>query len=513
MRGFKRSNWNHKTARADWQQSDKRQPDEQQPLSQRLDENITELRRVYADCADLSFHSLRIGELAEAMLVFHISMCDDEQLNMFILRPLASDAGRLTAATPAQLLNLLPIAAANTVRTLEDAIDIISNGMPLLFIDGSEEALSFGLQKIEHRSIEEPSAESTVRGPRESFNEVLSINLSMLRRKMKSPKMKLLTMTIGEYTRTDIAILYLEGAANPATVDEALKRLAAIDTDGILESEYIEEWIADSPYSPFPQMIATERPDVVCANLLEGRFAILIDGTPFALIAPVTLFSMLQSVEDYYQHFIMSTFVRWLRYVFFLLSLLLPSAYVAITTYHQEMIPTVLLLSIAKAREEIPFPALVEALIMEIAFEALREAGVRLPRQVGSAVSIVGALIIGQAATSAGIVSAPMVIVVATTGIASFMIPRYAAGISSRLLRFPIMLLAGTLGLIGMMLGLILIVIHLSSLRSFGVPYLSPVTPASMGTIRDVIWRAPAWMNEARKERHSGRSSPSGNKK
>ncbi|SFF37962.1 GerA spore germination protein [Paenibacillus algorifonticola] len=158
MRGFKRNNWKHQSAKADWQQSDKQPSDEQQPLSNRLDENIAELRRVYADCADLSFHSLRIGELEGAMLVFHISMCDDEQLNLFILRPLASNAGNLTAATPAQLLNLLPIAAANTVRTLEDAIDVISNGMPLLFIDGSEEALSFGLQKIEHRSIEEPSA-------------------------------------------------------------------------------------------------------------------------------------------------------------------------------------------------------------------------------------------------------------------------------------------------------------------------------------------------------------------
>ncbi|MNE51489.1 Spore germination protein A1 [compost metagenome] len=202
---------------------------------------------------------------------------------------------------------------------------------------------------------------------------------------------------------------------------------------------------------------------------------------------------MLQSPEDYYQNMYMSLFVRWLRYFFYVLSLLLPSAYVAITTFHQEMIPTVLLLSIARAREEIPFPALVEALIMEISFEALREAGVRLPKQVGSAVSIVGALIIGQAATSAGIVSAPMIIIVAITGIASFMIPRYAASLTTRLMRFPMMLLAGTLGLIGVMLGIILIVIHLSSLRSFGTPYLSPAAPTFSQRLKDVWWRPMSW--------------------
>lgn len=315
------------------------------------------------------------------------------------------------------------------------------------------------------------------------------MNMSLLRKRLKTPALKIHTRNMGDRTNTSISLVYMEGIIDPKLVKEVETRLGDLKLRDVLESQYIEEGIVDQRYSPFPQMIATERPDVVVSNLLEGRFAILVDGTPFTLIAPVTIFSMLQSSEDYYQNVFMSVFVRWLRYIFFVLSMLLPSAYVAITTFHQEMIPTVLLLSIARAREEIPFPALVEALIMEIAFEALREAGVRLPKQVGSAVSIVGALIIGQAATSAGIVSAPMIIIVAITGIASFMIPRYAASIATRLLRFPMMFLAGTLGLTGVMLGVILVVIHLSSLRSFGTPYLSPVAPTMAKELKDVWWR------------------------
>jgi spore germination protein KA len=310
----------------------------------------------------------------------------------------------------------------------------------------------------------------------------------------------MIRLTLGRFTKTDIVLVYMKGMARPELVSEVRRRLELVQSDGILESEMIEEWISDNPFSPFPQMLPTERPDVVCANLMEGRIAILIDGTPFALVAPISLFSMLQSPEDYYQNVLSSTFLRWLRYGFFIVSLVLPSAYIAITTFHQEMIPTVLLLNISKSREEIPFPALIEALIMEITFEALREAGVRLPKQVGSAVSIVGALVIGQAATSAGIVSAPMVIVVAITGISSFMIPRYSLGIPPRLLRFPIMLLAGTMGLVGVMLGFIAMVIHLCRLRSFGLPYLSPISPVRLRELRDIFLRPPAWRDSRQPE-------------
>lgn len=240
-------------------------------------------------------------------------------------------------------------------------------------------------------------------------------------------------------------------------------------------------------------MFYTERPDVVCANLLEGRAVLMIVGTPISLVAPVSFFSIFQSHEDYYERFWIGSAIRALRFLFLVLSLFFPSMYVAITTFHQEMLPTNLLLSIASAREGVPFPAIVEAIMIEITFEALREAGIRLPKQVGSAVSIVGALVIGQAAVQAGIVSAPMIIVVSITGIASFMVPRYSIGLAIRLLRFPIILLAGSLGLIGVMLAFVILIIHLATLRSFGTPYLSPIATVQKNAMQDTMIRSPLW--------------------
>ncbi|SCY00364.1 spore germination protein KA [Paenibacillus polysaccharolyticus] len=467
-------------------QSDQEKQETQQDLPLTGDLVIDEetLRAVFTDCSDVIFHSFETSGFTSALCVYCVGLCDTERLERQVLTPV-QEIGMEAAQ--------VPLSSVKTVETSKEAAEAILEGEALLLLEGSNVATTYPLYKAANRSTEEPLAESTVRGARDGFTESLTTNLSLVRKRLKTPALKFRTRTVGESSNTSIALAYVEGIIDASLVKEVEQRLDRLRVRDILESQYIEEDIIDQRFSPFPQMIATERPDVVASNLMEGRFAILVDGTPFTLVAPVTLFSMLQSPEDYYQYVFMSVFLRWLRYVFYVLSLLLPSAYVAITTYHQEMIPTVLLLSIARAREEIPFPALVEALIMEIAFEALREAGVRLPKQVGSAVSIVGALIIGQAATTAGIVSAPMIIIVAITGIASFMIPRYSASISTRLLRFPIMILAGTLGLIGVMLGIILIVIHLSSLRSFGAPYLSPVAPTNAKGLKDLWWRPAPW--------------------
>jgi len=392
----------------------------------------------------------------------------------------------------------VPVSNVKRVNMLADCIESISSGNPILLYEGENDGFSLGLAKWEKRGIEEPSAEAGIRGPREGFNESLQISTSQLRRIIKTPALKMQSMKIGDYTGTRVILAYIDGLAEKTLINELTNRLNRIKIDGILESNYIEEMIEDNPYSPFPQILSTERPDTACANLLEGRAVILVEGTPFCLIAPISFFSMIQSHEDYYQRFMVSTFIRLLRYVFLGISLLLPSLYVAILSFHQEMVPGTLLLSISASREAVPFPAVVEALLMEITFEALREAGVRLPKQIGAAVSIVGALVIGQAAVQAGLVSAPMVIVVAITGIASFMIPRYFAGIAIRLLRFPMMLLSATLGLLGIMMGIIAIVIHLCSLRSFGEPYLAPIAPLKRKELKDVLWRSPWWMMDTR---------------
>ncbi|EJW15184.1 GerA spore germination protein [Paenibacillus alvei DSM 29] len=287
--------------------------------------------------------------------------------------------------------------------------------------------------------------------------------------------------------------MYIEGIVEDSILDEVRKRVSRIEIDAVLDSGFIEEFIEDAPFSPFPTVQNTERPDVVLSSLLEGKIGIIVNGSPFVLIVPMTFWSALQAAEDYYEHFIYSTAIRWLRFTLLFISILLPSLYVAATTFHPELVPAELLLSIAAAREGVPFPAVVEALLMEFMFEALREAGIRLPKPIGSAVSMVGALVIGESAVNAGIVAAPLVIVVAFTGIASFSIPRYNVGLAFRLVRFPLLILAGALGLYGIGLGLIVLLIHLVNLRSFGVPYLTPVSPEIPGNSKDIFIRAPRW--------------------
>lgn len=473
-------------------------PPEQHDLFSQLQQNEQLLRSLYTHCSDVIFRSFLIGGQRKALVLYIEGLSDPERIEEYVIAPLMRESSEINSTFGQLVEQKISVSDTKPFKTFTDGIQYLSGGYPILLADNETQGLALGLTKWEKRSIEEPVAESGIRGPREGFTETLRTNTSQIRRIIKSPHLKMEAVIIGSYTHTNVVIAYIEGLTDSTLLNEIRNRLRRIRIDGILESGYIEEMIEDNPYSPFPQLLSTERPDVVCANLLEGRVAILVEGSPFALVTPVTLFSLMQSAEDYYQRFIVSTVLRWLRYGFALISLLLPSIYVAILTFHQEMVPGSLLFSMASSREPVPFPALFEALIMEITFEALREAGVRLPKQVGAAVSIVGALVIGQAAVQAGLVSAPMVIVVAITGIASFMMPRYVAGIAIRMLRFPIIFLAGTLGLLGVMMGIIAIVLHMCSLRSFGVPYLSSVGNPKMRELRDVLIRSPWWMMDTR---------------
>jgi spore germination protein KA len=382
--------------------------------------------------------------------------------------------------------------------TIGDLLHAILDGGTALLVEGAGTGLAVYLPQSEGRAVQEPAAEPVIRGPREGFTEHLSDNTAMLRRRLRSPQLRIESLRIGRSSWTAVVMIYLRDVADPGVVAEVRRRLEDVEIDSLEDSSYLEELIEDDPYSLFPTILNTERPDAVAASLSEGRVAILTDNSPSALIVPVSLWSFLQASEDHYQRYPIATFLRLLRLGLAAVSLLGPAIWVAVLSYHQEMLPSALLLTVAATREGIPFPAIVEALLMEIFFEALREAGVRLPRPIGQAVSIVGALVIGQAAVQAGIVSAPKVIVVAATGIASFTIPRFTLGIALRLLRFGMMLLAGTLGLFGLMLGLIMLLYHLCALRSFGVPYLSPVAPLSLTGLKDSLIRGPRWLLDQR---------------
>lgn len=388
---------------------------------------------------------------------------------------------------------LLPILSVTKEERIERLLRAVISGDTALIVDGAEAALLCSTRGFEHRAIQEPISESGVRVPREGFTEAIRVNTSLIRRRVKDPRLWFETMEIGSVTQTDVAMCYIKGIANDEVVAEVRKRLKDIDTDSILESGYIEEYIEETPYSIFPQIFRTERPDVVVGDLLEGHVAILTDGTPFVLIVPITFADMLSVSEDYYDRSITASGLRAFRYGVFFISILAPALYIAVTTFHQEMLPTEIILTIAASREGVPFPAVVEAFLMIGAFEMLREAGLRLPRIVGPAVTIVGALVLGEQAVATNMVSSAMVIVVAFTAIASFTNPAYNLDIAARALRVFFMLGAAVLGLFGVLGVGLIVLMHLSALRSFGVPYLSPFAPLSWTDLKDTFIRVPRW--------------------
>lgn len=466
------------------------------PISPQLEENIDLLKKMFADCSDFVIREFRQKNSVRAIAVFVDGLIDTKEVNSALKSLMVLEDGDDDIKVIEE--SLLPVSQMGRVDDYKKLLQAVLSGDTGILVEGNTEALTLGIRGAEKRSVNEPEGEAVVRGPREGFIENIRTNTSMLRRKLRTPRLKMKSLVVGRETNTNLVVAFLDGIADPEIVQEVTGRISKINLDAVLESGYIEEMIQDNTYSPFPQLMYSERPDTVAGALLEGRVAIFVDGTPMVLIAPVTFWMMMQASEDYYERFQMATLVRLLRYVFLIISLITPALYVAITTHHQQMLPTTLLLSIAAARESIPFPAIVEAFIMEISFEALREAGIRLPKTVGQAVSILGALVVGQAAVQAGIVSAPMVIVVSLTGIASFTIPHFNASISLRMLRFPIMIAASILGIYGMLVLLLLILGHMANLRSFGVPYLSPLGPISIGDLKDVLMRAPWSMMEKR---------------
>ncbi|WP_026564787.1 spore germination protein [Bacillus sp. UNC41MFS5] len=469
-----------------------------EPFSTNLSENEQILKEMFQNCADFIIRPIYITGKPKILLAYLDGLTDTKTLENMLFKPmvfegLPNDSVEIRSIVQIMEKQLLSVTPVKTVSQMNELVNGVLKANVGILLEGESQALLVNLTEFEMRNVEEPATEITIRGPRDGFTELIRTNTTLLRRRIRSTRLKLESLSIGELSQTDVVIAYIEGIAQDSLLEEVRKRLGRIKIDAILESEYIEEFIEDMPFSPFPQIQNTERPDIVVANLLEGKVAILVDNTPFALIAPMTFWDGLQSVEDYYERFFYTNFIRFVRYVLFIMTLFLPSLYVALSTYHPKLIPTKLLISIASAREGVPFPAIIEALIMEFVFEGLREAGIRLPRAVGSAVSIVGALVVGQAAVQAGIVSAPMVIVVATTGIASFSIPRYNLGTALRLVRFAILILSGIFGLYGTTLGFIMLTIHLVNLRSFGVPYFTPVAPQIPRDLKSTLFRSPRW--------------------
>lgn len=484
------------------EEGSRKERDQSLILSRKLQDNIDAVKAKFGGSSDLIIREFSFGRGKDreikAVLIFLDGMVNLSTINDNIIEPLMRQSWFSRRGEASDLSGideirdrLLTAGEVKTVRTYNEVAEACLSGDAVLMTEGFCKALDIGAKGWEKRAVTEPTSETAIRGPREGFTENLRTNTTLIRRKIKDPALTIRTIVIGKRTHTQVNILYIDGLANPNLVREVERRLKKIDTDAILATGYLEQYIEDSSLSAFPTIWCSEKPDAVAGKLLEGRVAIAADGSPFVMTVPMLFVENFQNAEDYITRSHYATMMRLLRLTAFLISLFAPALYIALTTYHQELIPTTLLFTMAASSEGVPFPAVVEISIMMIIFELLREAGIRMPRPVGQTISIVGALVMGEAAIQAGIVGAPVVIVVAITAVSSFAIPFLTDALS--LLRWFLLIMAATMGSFGITVGTFIIFMHLASLRSFGSRYLAPIVPFQTADLKDTAVRVPLW--------------------
>lgn len=515
-------------------------------LAASLDENLACLRAFFRapDNIDVKFREILLGlhPPVRAAVLYIDGLVDSARIHMAVLEPLmllahldhdlrppqpAGDPGpgaQDQAGTPPAggqdgrtgtrpngpepwrpllervLFRLLPGNQVEEKPTIEGVIDGILSGDTVILLDGVPRAIVVETKGFPVRSVTTPKQEMVIRGPLDAFNESIRMNIALIRRRIKDPRLVTEMIPVGRISRTFVAVMYISGVVNPKLPGEIKRRVASLDLDYVGTEGILEQFVEDRPFALFPQTLSTERPDRAAAYLAEGHAVILADNSPFALVVPVTWWSLMQTAEDYYIRWPYGSLLRSLRVIALFLSVLTGGIYIATVNFHQEMFPTELLLAIAATRERVPFPAALELLFMEFFFELVREAGVRIPSVIGPTIGIVGALILGQALVAARIASPVVIIITAISGLASFAIPNYSTAWGVRVLRFVFIFLGMTLGLYGIALGIFGVTLHLAALRSFGVPYLSPVAPFRAGA-GDTLRREPLFYME-RRPRH-----------
>ncbi|MDQ0242839.1 spore germination protein KA [Bacillus fengqiuensis] len=479
-------------------------PDEikESPVSVDLNEIEEQLKSVFGETVDFSINRISIERMS-GFLCYLDSMTNSTLISADILEPINihnhSANYILEEQGVTRFMDCIFTGMTKEIVTEQSrAIELLLRGYCVLYLEERTEAIALKVQNIQYRSITEPTSQTTIRGPKDAFTESAQTNISLIRRRIKNPALRFKGLEIGTDAPTGVYIGYLNDVANSGIVQELRNRLQKANMNAVPLSGMLEEFITDQTMTPFPLIYHTERPDTIAAGIMEGKIAVIVEEAPFVLLVPAIFSDFFRVSEDYVQPFMMVSFIRFIRYISFMLSLVLPSIYVGVITYHQELIPTPLLISIIAQREGVPFPTVVEAFIMELTFEILREAGVRMPRAIGMTVSIVGGLVIGQAAVEAGLISNIMVIVVSLTAIAGFVSPVYSFSMAARLLRFVFMIVGASTGLYGIMLGLMIMVCHLNSLRSFGVNYMTDITNFRLSNQKDMILRLPAWLMRTR---------------
>lgn len=467
-------------------------------ISGDLQKNIDRFKEIFSDCADIKMREMRLGkDRGRACFLAYIEVAVSNMLleNTALGRMLAA-LEQMPEENINQVLdcNALGIADVTPYEYVEDAAAGMLTGDAVLFIDGYAKALKIADQGYPGMGVQEPDSEKVIRGSKEGFTDSVKINTALIRKRIRSPRVKVEELQQGIRSHTAVDLVYMEDLAYPAVLEEVKKRLSEYEIDGVMDSGVIEQLAERKWYSPFPQFQTTQRPDRAALAILEGRVVLLSDNSPVALILPTDINSFLKTSDDYYNRFEVATFARILRYLAAFFAMTLPGLYLAVTNFHTQILPTPLLLSFWEARIGVPFPAALEVILMELSFELLREAGVRLPGAMGNTIGIVGGLIIGQAAVDANLVSPIVVIVVAFTALCSFSIPNEEFAFSFRILKFYLIVMSAWLGFFGFLTGLLTVLIHLSRLKSFGIPYLMPYVGADLTNYedeRDSVWRAP----------------------
>ncbi len=480
------------------------EPFESCKLSQSLDENMAALKKMLCDVDIARYKTIepQAKDMPRCSIAFLDGVVNSQIINDHIVAPLMAMQSAPTGPPLDSLLNrVVRVGESRKIESFSQVIQSITYGDTVLFAEGSDQALSLNTKQFAVRAVNEPDNEKVLSGPREGFTESIMQNLSQIVRRLRTHELKMKNLTMGRRTNTSVCVCYVDGIVNKGVLSKLLDRLNEIDIDGVLDSNYITEFIREHRYTPFRVTGYTERPDVVVAKLLEGRIAIFVDGTPIVLTVPYLFIENFQSAEDYYFNFYYSSFSRILRVMAFFLTISVPGLYIAVTAFHQEMLPMQLLIRIALERQSVPLPAAVEAVIMLLVFDILRETGIRMPSNIGQALSIVGALVIGQAAVEASLVAAPMIIVVAATGITSLLVPRLNAPIIYW--RLILLALASFFGFAGLTIGLSLLLIHVTNLTSFGIEQVALKGSFKFQKNKDIFIRSPWWAMIERPERLS----------
>ncbi len=471
-------------------------------ISKDIDENIDLIKTAFnaKNNKDIIIREFTVGGKLRAFISYIDGMVDRVTINDFIIKPLLLSEKKYMenrCSLDTIMQQVIETNQANKINKTEEMIYEILVGNTCLYVEGCDYCVSSETKGYEKRAVSTPQTEGVVRGSQEGFTENLRTNVTLIRRIIKNKDLTTEFVKIGRRSHNQCAVMYIDGLINPAIVAEIKRRIQSLDTDFIPGSGVLEQFIEENPWSIIPTILSTERPDRAASHIMEGRAVMIAEGTPFALVVPVSISAMFHTPEDTTLKWQYGSLLRIIRVLALFIATFIPGLYVALTNFHREMIPTDLLIAIAKARENVPFPTIMEVLLMEVSFELIREAGIRIPGIIGNTIGIIGALILGQAAVQANLVSPVLIIIVAITGLGNFAIPDFSMAFAARITRLLFIVLGSLLGFYGISLGLVASTVMLACTRSFGIPLLAFFSP-KVSNSNDIVLKRPVWMQEYR---------------